>query len=163
MAKKADPAAISPVMRELAGYIAKALRNRLPAAVAEKARHHTLDTIAAMVSGSRLLPGRMAISYVKTLGGKREASVAGSRIVTSAVHAALANAMCAHADETDDSHAPSLTHPGCGIVSAALAVGERTRAGGEALRSAADVAAGDALDVQLATGSLGTRVEEVRP
>jgi exodeoxyribonuclease VII large subunit len=37
------------------------------------------------------------------------------------------------------------------------------RAGGEALRSAADVAAGDALDVQLATGSLGARVEEVRP
>jgi exodeoxyribonuclease VII large subunit len=37
------------------------------------------------------------------------------------------------------------------------------RAGGEALRSAADVAAGDALDVQLASGSLGARVEEVRP
>ena len=50
MAKKADSAAISPLMQELAGYIAKALRNRLPAAVAEKTRHHTLDTIAAMVS-----------------------------------------------------------------------------------------------------------------
>ena len=24
--------------------------------------------------------------------------------------------MAAHADETDDSHAPSQTHPGCGIV-----------------------------------------------
>ena len=28
-----------------------------------------LDTIAAMVSGSKLLPGEMAISYVKTQGG----------------------------------------------------------------------------------------------
>jgi exodeoxyribonuclease VII large subunit len=36
------------------------------------------------------------------------------------------------------------------------------RAGGEALRAAGDVAAGDALDVQLAAGSLGARVEEVR-
>ena len=120
-------------MRELAGYISGALRKPLPAAVSEKTRHHTLDTIAAMVSGSRLLPGRMAISYVKTLGGKREATVVGSRLITSSVHAALANAMCAHADETDDSHAPSLTHPGCGIVSAALAMAERVGRDGDTL------------------------------
>jgi len=41
--------------------------------------------------------------------------------------------MLAHADETDDSHAPSLTHPGCGIVPAALAVAERESSSGEAL------------------------------
>ena len=133
MATTKKAVAISPLMRELAAYIASALRKPLPAAVSEKTRHHTLDTIAAMVSGSRLLPGRMAISYVKTLGGKREATVVGSRLVTSAVHAALANAMCAHADETDDSHAPSLTHPGCGIVSAALAMAERTGRDGDTL------------------------------
>jgi 2-methylcitrate dehydratase PrpD len=133
MATSTGTAAISPLMRRLSRYIAGALDKPLPAAVSEKARHHALDTIAAMVSGSRLLPGRMAISYVRILGGKPEATVAGSRIVTSAVHAALANAMCAHADETDDSHAPSLTHPGCGIVSAALAVAERAGRGGEAL------------------------------
>ena len=86
-----------------------------------------------MVSGSRLLPGRKGISFVKKLGGTREACVIGSRIVTSAVNAALANGMSAHADETDDSHAPSLTHPGCGIVPAALAVAERERGSGEAL------------------------------
>jgi len=37
------------------------------------------------------------------------------------------------------------------------------RANGQALRTATAVAAGDALDVQLATGSLGARVEDVRP
>jgi exodeoxyribonuclease VII large subunit len=37
------------------------------------------------------------------------------------------------------------------------------RAGGEAVRAATDVAAGDVLDVQLATGSLGARVEDMRP
>lgn len=37
------------------------------------------------------------------------------------------------------------------------------RSGGEALREAATVSAGDPLDVQLASGSLGARVEEVRP
>jgi 2-methylcitrate dehydratase PrpD len=125
--------AISPVMRQLSAYIAQAPRKAMPAAVVEKTKHHILDTIAAMVSGSRLLPGRKGISYVKTLGGTKEACVIGSRIVTSAANAALANGMSAHADETDDSHAPSLTHPGCGIVPAALAVAEREHATGEAL------------------------------
>ncbi len=37
------------------------------------------------------------------------------------------------------------------------------RAGGEALRDAAAVQAGDTLDVQLASGSLGARVDEVHP
>lgn len=126
-------AAPSPVMLRLSAYIAQALRKPLPAPVLEKTKHHLLDTIAAMVSGSRLLPGKKAISFVRTLGGVREAGVIGSRIVTSAVNAALANGMAAHADETDDSHAASLTHPGCGVVPAALAMAERERRSGAAL------------------------------
>jgi 2-methylcitrate dehydratase PrpD len=125
--------ALSQVMSDLSAYIAHSPRKALPAAVAEKTKHHLLDTVAAMVSGSRLLPGRKAIAFVKTLGGAREACVVGSRIVTNAVNAALANGMCAHADETDDSHAASLTHPGCGVVPAALAMAERERRGGVAL------------------------------
>jgi 2-methylcitrate dehydratase PrpD len=125
--------AVSPVMAQLSAYIAQALRKRLPAPVAEKTKHHILDTFAAMVSGSRLLPGRKAISFIKTLGGTREACVVGSGIVTSAVNAALANGMSAHADETDDSHAASLTHPGCGVVPAALAMAEREARNGQAL------------------------------
>ncbi len=124
---------VSPVMRQLSAYIAAAPRKPLPSQVLEKTKHHILDTMAAMVSGSRLLPGKKAIAYVRTLGGSKEASVAGSRVVTSAANAALANGMCAHADETDDSHAPSLIHPGCGIVPAALAVAEKEHRNGEAL------------------------------
>src|SRR5262249_40126366 len=101
--------------------------------VVEKTKHHVLDTIAAMVSGSKLLPGRKAISYVRTLGGAKQASVVGSGFLTTAENAALANGMLAHADETDDSHAPSLTHPGCGIVPAALAMAEREARSGMAL------------------------------
>src|SRR5437879_2675990 len=124
---------ISPVMRELSAYIAAALPRPLPAAVVEKTKHHILDTIAAMVSGSRLAPGKKAIAYVKILGGVKEACVIGSNVITTAGNAALANGMLAHADETDDSHAPSLTHPGCGIVPAALAMAERERCNGTAL------------------------------
>ena len=124
---------VSPVMQQLAAYIAGAVRKPLPQAVVEKTKHHVLDTLAAMVSGSRLPPGRKAISYARSLGGKKEALVVGSKLLTTAEHAALANGMLAHADETDDSHAPSLTHPGCGIVPAALAMAERERSNGTRL------------------------------
>ena len=124
---------ISAVMRTLAAYIAQARGKPLPGPVLEKTKHHVLDTLAAMVSGSRLLPGRRALAFVRALGGSKEATVAGSRFVTNAVNAALANGMQAHADETDDSHSPSVTHPGCGTVSAALAVAERERRDGTAL------------------------------
>src|SRR5438045_1188167 len=117
----------------MAEYVASAMARPLPAPVQEKTKFHILDTIAAMVTGSKLKPGMAAIGYVQTLGGVREASVIGSRILTTAVNAALANGMLAHADETDDSHAPSLTHPGCGIVPAALAMAERQRQSGTAL------------------------------
>ena len=124
---------ISPVMQQLSSYIAAAPKKPLPKDVTEKTKHHVLDTIAAMVSGSRLLPGKKAISYIKTLGGAKEATVIGSRYVTTAINAALANGMLGHADETDDSHAPSLCHPGCAIVPAALAMAERERRNGTAI------------------------------
>ena len=71
-------------------------------------------------------PGGWRSAMCASLGGAPEASVVGTRIRTSAVNAALANGMLAHADETDDSHAPSRTHPGCAVVPAALAVAERS-------------------------------------
>ena len=64
--------------------------------------------------------------------GAMEATVVGTKMLTNVEHAALANGMLAHSDETDDSHAASQTHPGCGIVSAALAMAERERRGGTA-------------------------------
>ncbi|HET7365043.1 MAG TPA: MmgE/PrpD family protein [Burkholderiales bacterium] len=124
---------VSAVMQRLATYIAQTPKKQLPPSVAEKTKHHVLDTVAAMVSGSRLRPGRKAIAYARTRGGTKEAGVVATSILTTAENAALANGMLAHADETDDSHAPSLTHPGCGIVPAALAMAEREGASGEAV------------------------------
>lgn len=125
--------AVSPHTAKLAAYIAAATRRALPPRVAEKSKHHLIDTLAAMVSGSRLPPGEIAISYARTLGGPREAGIAGTRLVVSAQAAALANGMLAHADETDDSHQPSFHHPGCAVVPAALAMAERERVPGAAL------------------------------
>jgi 2-methylcitrate dehydratase PrpD len=118
------PDAVSPITRALSEYVAAAAARPLPAEVAEKTKCHLLDTLAAMVSGSRLPPGRRAIAYVRTQGGARQATVVGGRIVTTAVNAALANGISAHADETDDSHHGGRFHPGCAVVPAALATAE---------------------------------------
>ena len=126
-------AGVSPVMRKLAAYIAQGARRPLPPAVMERAKHHLVDTLAAMVSGAPLLPGRRAIEYIRAQGGAHEACVIGSRIVTTAVNAALANGMLAHADETDDAYYLALVHPGCAVVPAALAMAEREGRNGTAL------------------------------
>jgi 2-methylcitrate dehydratase PrpD len=89
-----------------------------------KAKLHLLDTLAAMVSGSQLKAGRLAAAYVERLGGRPDAAIAGTSLRSSAVNAAFANGMSAHADETDDSHLGGRFHPGCGIVPAALATAE---------------------------------------
>jgi 2-methylcitrate dehydratase PrpD len=122
---------VSEPTARLSEHIATALRRPLAPEVAARAKLHIVDTFAAMVSGARLEAGKRAMRYVAALGGARQAGVVASRIVTSAVNAALANGMCGHADETDDTHPPSLTHPGTSVVPAALAIGEAKRLSGE--------------------------------
>ena len=114
----------------LSDYIASALERNLPAAVATKTKQHILDTLAAILSGSRLRAGKLAAGYVERIGGAQEASVVGTPVLAPVEYAALANGMAAHADETDDSHLGGWFHPGCGIVPAALAVAEQRGSSG---------------------------------
>ena len=123
MARAAVPT--SPVMTTLSAYMSEAGGRALPAEVVEKAKHHILDTLAAMVSGSQLPPGRVAIEFARAHSGEKAATIAGSTILCGAIDAAMVNGMLAHSDETDDTHSPSLSHPGCAVVPAALAAGEQ--------------------------------------
>ena len=115
---------ISPVMEKLSAYMNAARSRTLPDEVVEKSKQHILDTLAAMVSGSGLLPGHDAIGFVRVYGGEKIATVVASNVVCGPIEAALANGVLAHADETDD-YAPLGVHTGCAVVPAALAAGER--------------------------------------
>jgi 2-methylcitrate dehydratase PrpD len=117
--------AISPVMTRLSSYMSEARGRALPDAVIEKTKHHVLDTLAAMVSGAELTPGRAAIQAARAYGGAPVAGIAGCDVVCGPIEAALTNGVLAHADETDDSHGPSRSHPGCAAMPAALAMGEQ--------------------------------------
>jgi 2-methylcitrate dehydratase PrpD len=111
-------------MEALSAYMGAAGSRPLPAEAAEHAKHHLLDSLAAMISGSELPPGAAAQRYIRAHGGRGAATVARSPLTASPVDAALANGVMAHADETDDSHNASRSHPGCAVVPAALAAGE---------------------------------------
>jgi 2-methylcitrate dehydratase PrpD len=112
-------------MTTLSAYMAEAAGRKVPDAVVEKTKHLILDTLAAMISGSELPPGRFAIGFARAYQGAKIATVAGSNVICGHIEAALANGMLAHSDETDDTHPPSQSHPGCSAVPAALAVGEK--------------------------------------
>jgi 2-methylcitrate dehydratase PrpD len=121
---------ISPIMERLSTYMSEAATRPLPEEVVEKAKRHTLDTFGAMISGSELPPGRAALRFAREYGGEKIATIGASTIVCGPVEAALVNGLLAHSDETDDSHAPSHCHPGCSIVPATLAAGEKFGIGG---------------------------------
>ena len=123
-------AAISPVMTRLSSYMAKAHVEALPDDVIEQTKCHVLDTLAAMLSGSRLCPGVAAIDFARANSKDRTATVVASNVRCSASEAALINGMLAHSDETDDSHAPSQSHPGCAVVPSALAAAEQLKVDG---------------------------------
>jgi len=126
-------AAPNDVTARLARYMVAARDRPLPSEVVQAAKHRILDTFGAIVSGAQLKPGEMAIRYVQTLGGTSEASVPATLVRTSAINAALAAGMFAHADETDDFEPITKAHPGCAVVPAAMAVAERDNRSGEEL------------------------------
>jgi hypothetical protein len=106
---------ISPVMEKLSSYMAEARNRSLPYNVVQETEHHILDTIAAMVSGAELPPGRMAIDFARSYGGEKVATVVASQILCGPIEAAFANGELAHSDETDDDFTTGGAHPGCAL------------------------------------------------
>jgi 2-methylcitrate dehydratase PrpD len=123
-ARAAEPQ-IGPVMASLSAYMAEAANRDLPDAVAEKTKQMILDALAAMISGSTLAPGKTALKFARAYQGDRIATIAASDVLCGPIEAALVNGMLAHSDETDDTHPPSQSHPGCSVVPAALAACEK--------------------------------------
>ena len=129
----AASAPVGPLMASLSTYMAEAANRKLPDAVAEKSKQMILDTLAAMISGAQLPPGKFALGFARLYQGDRVATIPASNMLCGPIEAALVNGMLAHSDETDDTHPPSQSHPGCSIVPSALAAGEKFGASGERL------------------------------
>jgi len=108
----------------LSQYMSLAATGKLSKDVEEQTKFHLLDTYAAIISGSQLLPGKAALSYIQKYAPVGKCTVIGSKFSASPADASVANGVMAHADETDDSHNRSRSHPGCSVVPAATASAE---------------------------------------
>lgn len=83
----------------------------------------TLDAVACAYAGSATPVGAILRDWASDTGLDRKRQ-------------ALSMAACAHITETDDLHRRSVTHPGCVVVPAALALAEPTGADGARLLTA---------------------------
>jgi 2-methylcitrate dehydratase PrpD len=122
---------MAKIIESLIDYMLAAREVTLPSEVIQKGKSHLLDSLAAIVSGSTLKPGKLGLQHARQQAGSADCTVLGSNCKTTPILAAFANGMSAHADETDDSN--SQLHPGCAIVPAALAIAESENRGGDAL------------------------------
>ena len=126
----AQKKSIGPEMEVLSNYMAEAASKPLPGDVVEHTKHHLMDTLSAIISGSKLLPGKAAFQYINLHAAKGKRTVIASNMLVGAMDAALANGVMGHADETDDSHGRSRSHPGCAVVPSAFAAAEEFNANG---------------------------------
>ncbi len=122
---------VSPVMLKLSNYMTEARNSTLPDKVLEETKHHILDTFAAMISGSELPPGKMALKFARAYGGTNTCTVVASDILLGPIEAAITNGELAHSDETDDDYTGGGAHPGSAVVPATLAMGEKAGISGQ--------------------------------
>ncbi|MEM8956843.1 MAG: MmgE/PrpD family protein [Pseudomonadota bacterium] len=120
----------------LARYISQAIMAEVPQEVLLRARCHLLDTLVAILSGRSLPAGAFGYRFIESARSGADATLLGGSVRAGLEQAAFANAMAAHADETDDSHAGGRFHPGCAIVPAALAVAEHENCSAQELLKA---------------------------
>jgi 2-methylcitrate dehydratase PrpD len=118
------------VMAKLSAYMSEAGSRALPERVVANTKHHVLDTLAAMISGSELPPGRQALKFAREFDGQGTTTIVASRYLCAPIEAAIVNGALAQADETDDNYSAGGAHPGCAVVPATLAVGEQLDVGG---------------------------------
>ena len=95
---------ISPMMLKLSTYMSEARNSALPEKVLQETKHHILDTFAAMISGSELPPGRMALKFAHAYGGPSVCTVVASDVLLGPIEAAMVNGELAQSDETDDDY-----------------------------------------------------------
>src|SRR5579862_2322254 len=122
---------VSPGMLKLSAYMSEARNSTLPDKVLQETKHHILDTFAAMISGSELLPGGMALKFARTYGGPGICTIVASDILLGPIEAAIVNGELAHSDETDDDYTGGGAHPGSAVIPATLAIGEKAGISGQ--------------------------------
>lgn len=114
------------------------LRSLLPAHTESRkaARTLILDVLGVAISGSQTTEGRTVLATMSKLRmpGPSPVILAGRGFDVAT--GALINATMAYSLGLTDTHSQSITHPGCSVVTAALAMGAHTGADDDAILDA---------------------------
>jgi 2-methylcitrate dehydratase PrpD len=129
-----DQASISA---DIAQFAAAATADELPDSARQIMRLSLLDWASVAIAGRNEPVSRTVRAMVENEAGKPEATVIGSKVRLPARAAALANGTTSHALDYDDTHFIFTGHASVVVVSAALALAEKTRASGSAFLDAA--------------------------
>ena len=124
MTETATPA----LTMQLAEWAASTTTDDLPHAVVHQVRRSLVDYLSAVIPGASSAPAAPVRRYAIATSAPGGATVIGTdaRLVPSA--AAMVNGTAAHSLELDDGYTPGGGHPGCTVVSAALAMAEAIEA-----------------------------------
>lgn len=120
---------MSTLSETYSDFIVSTRYDHLNPEVVLQAKKVVLDTLGVALGGYQLMEyPRMVVEYLRSLGGAAEATVIQTKKKFPAIHAAFANASCAHALDMDDGHRFAALHPGTVVVPAALAAAELAKA-----------------------------------
>lgn len=122
---------------ELYDYLARLDAATLPESTRSVVRALVLDHLGCALFGMDLPWTRTVIDVVLGHGhGSGRSPIYGRHGTLDAAVAALINGTAAHGFDLDDTHLPTMTHPGAIVIAAALAVGAEVRAAGTEVLSA---------------------------
>lgn len=121
---------------KLGDFVVGLRYDALPAAVAEKAKLHILDSIGIALAARETEWTHLTMEVAKALGGPAESRVIGTKYRFPAANAALVNGTMIHGLDFDDTYIPGGLHVGCFVVPAVVAVAEARAASGRAMLEA---------------------------
>ena len=122
--------------RTLANWVAGLKLNEVPEQVRDYAKRFILDNLGCQIAGATLPWSQTYYDVMKATRSGTHATVAYFGDKMSPDDAAFLNSTFNHANETDDTHPPTRTHPGTSVIPAALAIAERDgRSGRDFLRA----------------------------
>ncbi len=137
MTDQASPIAAT---REFARFTAGLRYALLPATVKEHLTIFLLDYLRVASLGQRMPWSAWATNLGRELGGNGQSTVMFSSDRSDPERATFINTTYSGSIDADDVHVGSMLHPGCIVISAALAVGEARGLSGERILAA--IAAG---------------------
>ena len=140
---------------KIARFVAGARYEDLPAGAIQTAKTAIQDTAGVMLAGAKADAGAVAVRLAREEAARPEATVVGQGLRSSAIQAAFANGVAAHAEDFDWSFVLA-GQPMAPIIPAVLAVAETMGASGQQLIEA--FAAGFEV-----TASLAVAVEDMGP